>query len=61
MNHLNLKWITSISVWILVSLSLAQEEGDRTFVYGTFPDEFMWGTATSAHQIEGAWKEDGNI
>lgn len=25
----------------------------------TFPDEFLWGIATSAFQVEGAWKEDG--
>lgn len=24
-----------------------------------FPDQFLWGTATAAYQVEGAWNEDG--
>lgn len=28
-------------------------------VKGIFPDNFLWGASTSAHQVEGAWNEDG--
>lgn len=24
-----------------------------------FPNHFLWGSASAAYQIEGAWKEDG--
>ena len=34
-------------------------EDDDDFLFATFPDSFIWGTATSAYQIEGAWDADG--
>lgn len=36
----------------------AQED---EFLYDTFPDDFLWGLATSAYQIEGAAFKDGNL
>ncbi|XP_077982373.1 thermostable beta-glucosidase B-like [Glandiceps talaboti] len=29
------------------------------FLYGTFPQDFIWSTATASYQIEGGWDADG--
>jgi len=38
-----------------LGLTIAQDD----FLYGTFPEGFLWGAASSAYQIEGAWNTNG--
>ncbi|XP_029968164.1 lactase-phlorizin hydrolase-like [Salarias fasciatus] len=32
---------------------------EEKFLYANFPEDFRWSTASSAHQIEGAWRTNG--
>ncbi|XP_067935172.1 lactase-like protein [Watersipora subatra] len=47
-----------LTIAILCSLAQSNFEDDP-FLYKRFPDGFLWGTATAAYQIEGAWNVSG--
>ena len=45
---------------LVCSILVAGKESDD-FLYGTFPSDFLWSSATSSYQIEGAWDADGEF
>ncbi|KAF4531659.1 hypothetical protein B566_EDAN016960 [Ephemera danica] len=49
--------VGSLIALLLATINVIAQ--DDPFLNGTFPDGFLWGVATSAYQIEGAWNESG--
>lgn len=49
-------WSFLLLIYFAIAAIAASE---YSFKYGNFPDGFLWGAATAAYQIEGAWNTDG--
>ena len=44
---------------LLVTVTVLSYNPEEDLLYDHFPEDFVWGAATAAYQIEGGWNEDG--
>lgn len=54
------KWLSLLALFIGHRAN-GSLYADEALLYDKFPDGFIWASATSAYQIEGAWDADGSI
>ena len=60
--NVSAKWISWLLMMLMSLSNIRVTLGiyvDEPLLYDTFPPGFVWSSATSAHQIEGAWNVDG--
>lgn len=53
--------ISILIVSSLFYLGHCYDPKNDPFLFKKFPDNFLWGTATAAYQVEGAWNISGEL
>ena len=45
--------------WLIFKYLYLTGPDDDEFLFGQFPEDFIWSTSSAAYQIEGGWNEGG--
>ncbi len=53
-------WARVVALLAFFSTVALCHDGEWHYYFGQFTEGFVWGAGTSAAQIEGAWRTDGN-